>query len=272
MVLQIEGETQACDQALQQAWQRFEPLLSELVSELPALRRSVGELKDHRFRGPVAQRMHQAARDLAWASADGFVTPMAAVAGAVAQEVMQSLVFKGVERAYVNNGGDIALYLQRGEWRIGVVTQLASALASSASGGEWVTDGQLRISADMPIRGVATSGWGGRSFSLGIADSVTVLANNATLADVAATLIANAVNVTHPAIERRRANSLRDDTDLGERWVTVDVPPLPVELVQQGLQLGLDCAYDLQARGLIQGALLCCQGQVAVTNVGECLV
>ena len=35
----------------------------------------------------------------------------------------------------------------------------------------------------MPHRGVATSGWRGRSHSLGIADSVTVVARNAAAAD-----------------------------------------------------------------------------------------
>ena len=215
--------------------------------------------------------MHQAASELAWASADEFITPMAAVAGSVAQEVLQALALPGVDRAYVNNGGDIALHLQRGEWRIGVVSQLAQALAADAASA-LVTDGQFVISAAMPVRGVATSGWSGRSFSFGVADSVTVLADTAAQADVAATLIANAVNLQHPGIQRRPANSLRDDTDLGERMVTVDVPSLPPALIQDALQLGLDCARGLQARGQLHAAYLCCQGQVAVTPVLECLV
>jgi ApbE superfamily uncharacterized protein (UPF0280 family) len=196
---------------------------------------------------------------------------MAAVAGSVAQEVLQALALPGVDRAYVNNGGDIALHLQRGEWRIGVVSQLAQALATDAAS-ELVTDGHFVISTEMPVRGVATSGWGGRSFSFGVADSVTVLAATAAQADVAATLIANAVNVQHPSIQRRPANSLRDDTDLGERMVTVDVPRLPPALIQDALQLGLDCARGLQVRGQLHAAYLCCQGQVAVTPALECLV
>jgi hypothetical protein len=133
-------------------------------------------------------------------------------------------------------------------------------------------DGKFTISHDMPVRGVATSGWGGRSFSFGVADSVTVLADTAAQADVAATLIANAVNVQHPSIQRRPANSLRDDTDLGERMVTVDVPRLPPALIQDALQLGLDCARGLQVRGQLHAAFLCCQGQVAVAPALECLV
>ncbi len=271
IVLQLDGDSTACEHALQTAWQRFETILPELVRELPALRRPVDELHDHRFESVVARRMHQAASELAWASADGFITPMAAVAGSVAQEVLQALALPGVGRAYVNNGGDIALHLQRGEWRIGVVSKLAQALAADAASA-LVTDGQFVISAAMPVRGVATSGWGGRSFSFGVADSVTVLADTAAQADVAATLIANAVNLQHPGIQRRPANSLRDDTDLGDRMVTVDVPSLPPALIQDALQLGLDCARGLQARGQLHAAYLCCQGQVAVTPVLECLV
>jgi ApbE superfamily uncharacterized protein (UPF0280 family) len=271
IVLQLDGDSTACEHALQTAWQRFETILPELVRELLALRRPVDELHDHRFESVVARRMHQAASELAWASADEFITPMAAVAGSVAQEVLQALALPGVDRAYVNNGGDIALHLQRGEWRIGVVSQLAQALAADAASA-LVTDGQFVISAAMPVRGVATSGWSGRSFSFGVADSVTVLADTAAQADVAATLIANAVNLQHPGIQRRPANSLRDDTDLGDRMVTVDVPSLPPALIQDALQLGLDCARGLQARGQLHAAYLCCQGQVAVTPVLECLV
>lgn len=271
IVLQLDGDSTACEHALQTAWQRFETILPELVRELPALRRPVAALQNHRFESVVARRMHQAASELAWASADEFITPMAAVAGSVAQEVLQALALPGVDRAYVNNGGDIALHLQRGEWRIGVVSQLAQALAADAASA-LVTDGQFVISAAMPVRGVATSGWSGRSFSFGVADSVTVLADTAALADVAATLIANAVTIQHPGIQRRPANSLRDDTDLGDRMVTVDVPSLPPALIQDALQLGLDCARGLQARGQLHAAYLCCQGQVAVTPVLECLV
>jgi ApbE superfamily uncharacterized protein (UPF0280 family) len=137
---------------------------------------------------------------------------------------------------------------------------------------ELVVDGAFVIDADMPLRGIATSGWQGRSFSLGIADSVTVLAENAAQADVAATLIANAVNIDDPRIQRRPADSLRDDTDLGARLVTVDVPPLSEAQIQQALQLGLDCARGMQARGLIHAAFLCCQSHAVVAESLECRI
>jgi hypothetical protein len=84
-------------------------------------------------------------------------------------------------------------------------------------GGGLRTDAQAEVRYESPVRGIATSGWRGRSFSLGIADSVTVLAATAAEADAAATIIANAVDVAHAGIiVRRPACSLKDDSDLGD--------------------------------------------------------
>jgi ApbE superfamily uncharacterized protein (UPF0280 family) len=272
IVLQLAGEPQACAGALENTWQRFEQILPELVSELQFLRLPVSELTQHSFSHTAAQRMHRAAAQASFASLEGFITPMAAVAGSVAQALLPTLAQPGVDKAFVNNGGDIALHLQNGEsWRVGVVTDLAKALTGMQTH-ELVVDGAFVISADMPVRGIATSGWQGRSLSFGIADSVTVLAGTAAQADVAATLIANAVNIDDPRIQRRPADSLRDDTDLGARLVTVDVPRLSEAQIQQALQLGLDCARDMQARGLIYAALLSCQGHAVVTESLECRV
>jgi ApbE superfamily uncharacterized protein (UPF0280 family) len=272
IVLQAVGESKACQYAVASAWQRFQTVLPELVSELHLLRQPVSQLHATNLKGVVAQRMWQASNGLSWAAANGFVTPMAAVAGSVAQELIPCLMQEGVDKAYVNNGGDIALHLQENQsWRIGVVSDLQHALQSGLHS-ELISDSHFAIHHDMPVRGVASSGWQGRSFSLGIADSVTVLAATAGQADVAATLIANSVNLDHPAIVRRPANSLRDDTDLGDRMVTVEVPALPPAQTQRALQLGLDCALAMQARGQIFAAFLCCQGLVAVAQPLECLV
>ena len=272
IVLQLVGDASACHDALQRTWQRFESVLPELVSELPLLRQPIANLQKNSFQGEVAGSMWQVTHDMAWAAADGFVTPMAAVAGAVAQALLPCLSQDGVDKAYVNNGGDIALYVQEGQsWRIGMLSDLQQALRSDVNS-ELISDGSFVMQHYMPVRGVATSGWRGRSFSFGIADSVTVLAETAAQADVAATLIANAVNIHHPLIQRQAANSLRDDTDLGGRLVTVDVPRLPPALVKQALQLGLDCAHAMQSRGQVFAAFVCCQGQMAVAQPLECLV
>src|SRR5690606_39975170 len=104
---------------------------------------------------------------------------------------------------------------------------------------------RIRIRAEDEVRGVATSGWRGRSFSLGIADAVTVLARTGAEADAAATIVANAVDLpAHPAIERQPACLLQPDSDLGERLVTTSVGPLSPLEIAQALDKGLAVAED----------------------------
>jgi ApbE superfamily uncharacterized protein (UPF0280 family) len=261
-----EGEA-AWALAHEQAWMRFEPLLAELMAEWPVLRVPVQTGTACPLQGGVAQRMWRACAP--WAD-QTYITPMAAVAGSVAQELLACYARAGVARAWVNNGGDIALHLAPGQSvRVGLYADLARLQVQELMQGLNL-DGAFEIAHPMPVRGVATSGWGGRSFSFGVADSVTVLAATAAQADVAATLIANAVNLDDPRIQRRPANSLRDDTDLGARLVTVDVPPLGDSVVKPALQLGLDCARGMQALGLIHAAYVCCQGHVLVAEPLEC--
>ena len=271
IVIGAEGAPTAVRAAHDAAWARFEPLLGELVAELPSLKRPVDPTRECPLVGAVARRMWQACAPLVRLSegADGFITPMAAVAGAVAQELIAHYHRPGIRRAWVNNGGDIALHLAPGESAsVGLfadVARLDSRLAAHLTqGGSLPLDGHLTVHHADPVRGIASSGWRGRSFSLGIADSVTVLAATAAQADAAATVVANAVNVRHRAIARAPANQLRDDSDLGDRLVTVAVPALPAALVRQALAGGLDCAHVLQSRGLIHAAVLMCQGQHAV--------
>ena len=107
------------------------------------------------------------------------------------------------------------------------------------------------------VRGVATSGWRGRSFSLGIADAVTVLARTRRVADAAATLIANAVDLPgHPAIRRAPARDLDPQSDLGERLVTVAVGPLTRDEIDAALRPALAEAELWRDRGLIEAAAL----------------
>lgn len=223
---------------------RFATVLQELVAELPELR-SVGLAVE----GVIARRMAAAVAPFRPA----FITPMAAVAGAVAEEVLAALVGPGISRAYANNGGDIALWLAPGE-------QLTCALA--VSGGM----DRVTLAETDPVRGIATSGWRGRSFSLGIADAVTVLARTAAQADAAATMVANAVNLDHPGICRRPACEVQCDNDLGERLVTVAVPALAPEERATALEAGLRAAEGFRARGLIEGAALFLQGEHRMTG------
>jgi ApbE superfamily uncharacterized protein (UPF0280 family) len=201
-----------------------------------------------------------------WPHRSAFITPMAAVAGSVADELIG--YFKeeaGIERAYINNGGDIALHLKPGQsYRIGLFANLAKFGV-----GMLELDGEFEIGAALPVRGIATSGWRGRSFSLGIADSVTVFAETAAAADAAATMIANRVNCDHPAIVRAPANSLKDDTDLGDLPVTVDVGVLPSAMVEGALEQGVWQANCLLRSNAIFGAVLALQGQTRALGLSE---
>ena len=254
IVAEAYGDPYAVAAAHDAAWARFGHVLDELVRELALLRLPASD--NMRPRGVVARRMWDACA----AFSPMFITPMAAVAGSVAQELIAFYDRPGIERAWINNGGDIALHLAPGQSaRVGVYADLARF--DWRDSGILTTDGQFEISAGQPVRGVATSGWRGRSFSLGIADSVTVLAATAAAADAAATVIANAVDVDDAAIQRRPANACKDDSDLGDLPVTVEVPPLAPALVERALDAGAACARALQKNGLAWAALLVCQGQ-----------
>ena len=254
LIVQAEGPEAAVAEAYRRAVARFDGLLEELVAELPLLRQPVRGAECP-LRGPVARRMWQAAASFAPA----FVTPMAGVAGAVAEAVLAAMMVPGLTRASVNNGGDIALFLAPGAtaWRLGVVVDPLNP----------ASPGVLKIGATDACRGVATSGAKGRSHSLGIADSVTVLAKDTPTADVAATLLANAVDLPgHPAIGREPAQDLSPDSDLGARLVTVSVGALTDPKVAQALDAGEDMADAMLAAGHILGAVLVLQGRVRLVG------
>ena len=260
IIIGATGDRAALEAAHEQAWQRFQSILSELVAELPALRCRVQGACP--VVGATACRMWSACQPYQ----SSFITPMAAVAGAVAQELLSSYQVAGIHRAWVNNGGDIAFHLARRQsLRVGLYANLERFDGQQLENGLSL-DGQIDIHSASPVRGIATSGWRGRSFSLGIADSVTVLARTAAEADAAATVIANAVNTRDAHIIRRPANDMKDNSDLGDLLVTVDVPRLKAEQIDMALASGLVRALELRSRGLIQSAFLVCQNRVMTTE------
>ncbi|TDY20894.1 hypothetical protein B0G81_1069 [Paraburkholderia sp. BL6665CI2N2] len=268
LILSADGTPQAVQAAYEACWARFVDVLSELVGELKRLKQPVpppAALNDTELQGPVARRMWSACHP----HRARYITPMAAVAGSVADELVTAFAREGISRAFINNGGDIALYLTEGQqYRVGVFADLASFSAVRLPR-DHALDANLTLDAGLAVRGIATSGWRGRSFSLGIADSVTVLARNAAAADAAATVIANAVNLDHEGILRRPASSLKDDSDLGDMLVTVDVPSLPQPLIDLALARGVETARRLLDQGLIEGAALFLQGRVRVAGIHD---
>jgi uncharacterized protein len=251
LIIEAFGDRQEVEAAYAQAFARFGDVLPTLVSELPVLRQPVGDAHPL-LRGPVARRMAQAV----WPHRSGYITPMAAVAGAVADEILAAMKRgRTLDKAYVNNGGDIAFHLAHGqELRAGIFVDALHGVA--------------RLIHDRPVRGIATSGWGGRSFSLGIADAVTVLARDAAAADAAATIVANAVDADHHLIVRQAASLLDPDSDLGKLRVTTAVGRLPQSVVDAALDRGAEEARRLQRLGLIEAAALSLKGTWQIEGTG----
>jgi len=253
VIVEAFGEVREIEVAYRAAAARFVGVLDELCGELAFLRRPArddGDLPS----GAIARRMLAAVRPY---PSQIFITPMAAVAGAVAEELLEIMTAAAkLSRAYVNDGGDIALHLAPGEqFVVGMVERPDRASLF----------GTTTIESGDPIRGIATSGWRGRSFSLGIADSVTVLADTAALADAAATVVANAVDLPeHPQVARVRACELAPDSDLGERLVTQSVGDLEPGEIGEALEAGIRVAESLRGSGLIRAAALNLQGETRV--------
>ncbi|MDW4498519.1 UPF0280 family protein [Sulfitobacter sp. D35] len=251
VVASLDGPRSAVAAARSRIETAFAPVLARLAAELPRLRATDGPDPE----GPLARRMCRATA----AFAPAFVTPMAAVAGAVADHLLGAALTgpHGLRSAHLNNGGDIAVWQRDGALRLAVCDDPARRISGA----------RAEIAASAGIGGVATSGWRGRSFSLGIADAVTVLAKDAATADAAATLIANAVDLPgHLAIARRPARDLAPDSDLGNRRVTVAVGPLDRSETRRALDRGLALARDYHARGLIHAACLALQSQRCIVG------
>jgi uncharacterized protein len=257
LIIAADGEPRHTLAAYSAATRRFASVLDELCGELGDLRRANGSEPQ----GAIARRMWRAVRPFA---DERFVTPMAAVAGAVAEVILKAMVEAApLQRAYVNNGGDIAFHLGANRAiRIGLVDRPERPSLFGAA----------VITADDAVRGAATSGRSGRSFSLGIADAVTALAESAAEADAAATIIANDVDLPrHAAIRRLSASQMQPDSDLGDIPVTVAVGRLRENECAEALARGAATARELIARGLIFAAALHLQGRTRCEGGNDCL-
>ncbi len=255
VLITADGHLSEVALAMAQARAAFPDILPALCRELPRLKAPLPSLPPH---NEIAAKMHAAVSPFG----DRFITPMAAVAGAVADSLLASLTENRTLRtATVNNGGDIAFHLApNSPLRCGLVADIAVP----------ALDGTFTLHAHQPTRGIATSGrackgQGGRSFSLGIADAVTILATTAAQADAAATVVANAVNLPgHPAIIRRPATDIDPESDLGSRRITWDVGHLSPPEIHAALDAGARLAHSLIAAKLIHGAILALRGNVKV--------
>lgn len=254
LIIEANGDQENVNIAYHAMTTRFATVLDELVLELKSLRQEVSIVHD--VKGSIAARMLNAAKKFD----DVFVTSMAAVAGSVADEIVEiGWTSSSLKKLYVNNGGDIA-------FRVGSGEEVVVGVAKSVIDPTLI--GRLHFSLNSNVRGVATSGFGGRSRTFGIADAVTVVSSCAADADVAATLIANQVSLgDHPQIKVVAANSLDESSDLGNRLVTSSIGELTRQEVETALDNGVQKARALCSRGTIEGAFLALRG--SVRSVGK---
>jgi hypothetical protein len=150
----------------------------------PLFKDTLEPYEEPRDSDPMVRRMCAAARA-------ANVGPMAAVAGAIAEEAVKAMVEAGAEQAIVDNGGDIAMFLSE-------TTNIALYAGQSS-----IKDVGFRLSGERRVYGVCTSsGTVGPSISFGVADAAVVFAPDVSLADACATRLGNEVRNGDEAVMR----------------------------------------------------------------------
>ncbi len=228
-------------------------VLEELARFLPVIRKKAQKLAVEETYPDVVRRMIEATKRMK----EPDLTPLAAVAGAVSDEVADYIFRGGGTKIIVDNGGDVAIRLREGEVaRVGVKTEIDAAQPTYL----------FSIDSTMGIGGVATSGLGGRSFTKGIASAATALSPAAAVSDAAATVIGNFANVEDTNVTRSLAEKIYPDTDIAGEWVTVKVGKLSRDKIGEALNNGLAKAVSICEKGWINGGLIAVQGEVVWTD------
>jgi len=188
---------------------------------------------------------------------DEALTPMAAVAGTIADGVAAFLSRRGMTKVIVNNGGDVAIGTGPGvSVNVGIRPDLAQ------SGIEDI----LTLGDERPSWGVATSGLEGRSLTQGVASAATIIAGSASLADAAATCVANASYVEDETAIRRPAEELDEQTDIPGIAVTIQAGPFTEEKKDLAISGAMNKAEEFINKGLIFGAYIVVDGKVMMTD------
>jgi len=249
MVIEAYRNGKPLDEAIRAGGQIAVLKLQELTGVLEIAKTPVSLLESQKDYPPVLLRMIEAVK----ATGEPDATPMAAVAGTIADEVLYTLVNYGATRAVVNNGGDIAIHVgAEKSVRVGVISDFSTGRVSHC----------LELNKQHQVGGIATSGMGGRSFTKGIASAVVVLAETAARADACATMLANAVNADHPEIIRTRAELIDPQTDIKGQQVTLRVGKIDDYTIDRALQSGQLKFYQYLERGLLRGVIMSVQDRV----------
>ena len=195
---------------------------------------------------------------------DTRLTPMAAVAGTIADGVADFLFSRGMTKVIVNNGGDIAVrFMAPNRVRVG--------LRERVDRQEFFHAVSLRVPFEKEgaAFGIATSGLGGRSLTCGIASAATIIAKTASLADAAATAVANVSFVKSPGVIRRSAETIDPQTDIPGTMVTVNVKGLDQKTRVKAVSQSLELAERFVEKGIILGAFVVVDGESGMTRFFE---
>jgi ApbE superfamily uncharacterized protein (UPF0280 family) len=221
-----------------------------------------------RLRDLLGTRVSEISRDLddslavtmvrsVLAVGDEDLTPMAAVAGTIADGVADFLFNRGMTRVVVDNGGDVAVRLEQGaSVKVGIRAEIGDRNISNV----------IVLDSRSPSWGVTTSGLGGRSLTRGVASAATVIARSASLADAAATAIANASFVDDAHVIQRPAEEIDPNTDIAGLPVTVKVGPLSAGKKSTALSRAMKRTAELLRQEVILGGFVAVQGKVAMTD------
>ncbi len=188
---------------------------------------------------------------------DSDLTPMAAVAGTIADATADFLAESGLTRVIVNNGGDVAVRMSKGEEvYVGIRPDVNLPRVSH----------RLLLHSEDGVGGICTSGLGGRSFTRGVASAATVFANRAAIADAAATSVANATSIKTAEVDRQFADKIDPDTDLKSIEVTTSVGSLSEDEIDTALGQGIARSEELVSRGLIKGSCVAVKSRMRCTK------
>ncbi|MFQ5486018.1 MAG: UPF0280 family protein [Desulfobacterales bacterium] len=241
-------QQQMCIRAAEESFkylERLARLKNFLSKRSPGIRT---DLKD-----PIAIKMIRSVQ----AVGNQKLTPMAAVAGTIADAVAEFLYNRGMTKVVVDNGGDVAIRLKREACAtVGIRPQIDAVEISNV----------IALDSRFFSWGVTTSGLGGRSLTQGIASAATIIARSASLADAAATDVANASYIEDPEVIRIPSEKIDPNTDIPGFDVTIKVGPLSEEKKSLAISKAIGRAELLIKKGIILGAFIVVQGKVAMTD------
>ena len=235
--------------------EKVNSILAEIREFLPVLKQKAYKIKNTKHMPDVPKKMVEAAKAIDEAS----LTPMAAVAGSVADGIKEFLRNEGLDLASVNNGGDISIFNKKGR---GLKIDIGDINTGERS--PYILNIEQLIDF-----GLATSGFGGRSFTLGLADIVTVIAATGAVADAAATFICNCTNIDSDQVIRQKASEIDPLTDIPDDNITMRIGKLNEVDILNALENGLDIAANIKNKKHIYDAIIKFQGHMVTTINGD---